>query len=644
MKKVHHIFLLLFLSFAFAQTEDLGDFVVSFEDSSSDYHHEIARMYQDNGFFDATASSLNDVIALPRNIGIVSAQCDTINAFWSPDNNAIIVCYELTEYLYEIFRAETKSQQELDNAVLGAVEFIFYHELGHALIDIFGIPFTGREEDAVDQFSTYVLLGSDLGVDSALSGASFFFISGNADPQTQSVEDMAFWDEHSLDQQRFYNIVCMIYGSDPETYSNLIRQESKGFLLTSATGYLPKERADRCQDEYTDISRSWETLLNAYVAFKDLSEPQVDATPEPAVAYAESFSGTLQEGDSLYDTNEFYDQYDIDLLAGQEVVLELTSYDFDTYLLVRTADGAVFWKDDFTENSGNGSVAKLDLPVPTSGTWTVEVSSYGAGDTGSYILGINTQDDVYQSIVDDVIKTEDTAFTETGEFYHVYDYDFSKGEHIVIMLTSTEFDTFLYAMTPTGEYFVNDDHENQIAVSRIEFDAPEDGTYEVYVTTHDVGEVGSYEMVMGRTAAPEPVVETEASTTEPNTTEANTTEASTTETNYDIKDMTTSKARSTNLGVLEAGDETLDTGEYVDFYSIDLEQGQTVKFTLISADFNTYLAVMDPVGTFFENDELAEDSSKSQISFNAADAGTWLVFVTTDSVGQGGNYMLSIKK
>ncbi|MCA9838371.1 MAG: hypothetical protein KC422_15755 [Trueperaceae bacterium] len=635
MYRIYHLLLVLIFGYALAQ-DDLGDFLVSFEDSSSEVHLEIARMYQDNGFFEATASSLNEVIALPRDIGIVSGQCDTVNAFWSPDYDAIIMCYELTEYLYETFRAETKSQQELDNAVLGAVEFIFYHELGHALIDLFGIPFTGREEDAVDQFSTYVLLGSDLGVESALSGASFFFISGNTGPEVQNMEDLAFWDEHSLDQQRFYNIVCMIYGSDPETYANLIRQESKGFLLTSATGYLPKERAERCPDEYYDISRSWETLLNTYVAFNELSEPEVTSTPQPAKTYAESFTGTLEQGDKVYDTEEFFDEYTVDLVAGQEVSLELTSYDFGTYILVRTADGAVFWKTDSGELTDSGSSSTIILPVPTTGTWTIEVSSYNVGETGAYLLGINTQDDVYQTIANDVIVETDTAFTETGEYYHVYEYDFTEGEHVVFALTSQEFDTFLYAMTPSGEYFVNDDYENQTYASRIEFDVPETGLYEIYVTTHDVGEVGNYEMVLGRT---EPAVVPQA---EPEQTGQ--TEASTGDPSYDVTDMTTSKARSTNLGILEAGDETLDTGEFVDFYSIDLEQGQPVKFTLISADFSTYLAVMDPAGTFFENDELAEDINKSQITFNAADGGTWLVFVTTDSPGQSGNYMLTIKK
>lgn len=630
MKILQLILMTVFLGFSWAQTGGSGRFVVAYEDSSSEFHLELAAMFQTNGFFEATAAGLNEVIALPLDIGIVAGQCDTVNAFWTSDFNAIVMCYELIEYLYEIFRPETKSQQELDNAVLGAIEFIFYHELGHALIHIFDIPFTGKEEDAVDQFSTIVLLGTDAGVESALSGASFFFISGQADSEGLTAKDLAFWGEHSLDQQRFYNIVCLIYGSDPETYTNLIRQESKGFLLTKATGYLPKERADRCPSEYKAISKSWDTLLNAYVAFKDSSQEVAvspEPTPTPATIYNHSFSGSLQVGDKVYKTEELFDEFVVSLSAGQEAIFELNALDFEPYLLVRTPDGAVYWNDYYPVDVGYG--ARLVLPISVSGDWIVEASSYAVGETGPYHLGISTTDNVYQSLVSDTITTETTAFTETGEFYHIYDYEFTKGERVVIALTSTEFDTFLYAKTPSGEYFVNDDYENQSSLSRIDFVAPEDGNYEVYVTTHDVGEVGYYEMVIGRQEAV--VAEPQAS-------------ASTEGTSFNITDMTSSKARSTNLGVLEAGDELLDSGEYVDFYSMDLSEGQEVKFTLVSADFNTYMAVMSPSGEFFEEDELPADDSRFQFALNVTEAGIWYIFVTTQNPGESGNYLLSVKK
>jgi hypothetical protein len=37
----------------------------------------------------------------------------------------------------------------------------------------------------------------------------------------ESENQSAYWDSHSLEIQRFYNIVCLIYGSDPERFRDM---------------------------------------------------------------------------------------------------------------------------------------------------------------------------------------------------------------------------------------------------------------------------------------------------------------------------------------------------------------------------------------------------------------------------------------
>ncbi len=628
---------------SFAQDiQDEGDFIISYESSNYDLYIQYANDLKNLGFFESKISDLNDSIALPYHVGVVFAPCDVINAFWNPNDVTITMCYELKEFLYDMFRAQTKSQQELEFAVLGAMEFIFYHELGHALVDIFDIPFTGREEDAVDQFSTVFLISQDLGVESALSGASFFYLTGS------STDDLVFWGEHSLDQQRFYDIVCLVYGSDPETYSHLILQEQKGFLLSSSQGYLPKERADRCPSEYFDISRSWSTLLNTYVALKEPAtspEPQANLQLELSAAYAaNSLEGILEANDDKYSSNEYYDTYTLDLKEGQEVRFELVSHDFNTWLIVKDPNGNSFYNDDYTNDSGFAS--RLTVPVVNAGEWTIEVTSYEAEEVGTYLIGYYTVDNTYNSLVEGTISESSDIFSETGEYFKVYDYRFEEGKEVVIALSSLDFDPYLFVVTPSGENFVNDDFENQKSLSRLEFVAPETGDYKVYVTTHNVAEVGSYQMVMGFSSPATPI---EASPTPSETpvetpTQEASEEASTAEPQIDITDMTTTKARSTNLGSLEDSDDRLDSGEYIDYYSIDISAGQEASFTLVSADFETYLAVMNPEGDIFEEDELADDPNRSKLTFTATTEGTWVVFVTTMEANETGNYLLSIKK
>jgi hypothetical protein len=61
---------------------------------------------------------------------------------------------------------------------------------------------------------------------------------------------------HSLDQQRFFNTNCLIYGHRPEQYEYLIRG-----------GALPADRAFECEEDYARINRSWQTLLAPHLAY-----------------------------------------------------------------------------------------------------------------------------------------------------------------------------------------------------------------------------------------------------------------------------------------------------------------------------------------------------------------------------------------
>jgi len=163
------------------------------------------------------------------------------------------MCYELLEHFYEIFKPDSKSEEELDDAVFGAVAFVFYHELGHALIHILDLPVTGKEEDAVDQLSTLILAdGSDAGAKSVLDGARWFMLEEAQNDTT--IDKLPFSDEHSLNQQRFYNILCWVYGQDEKKYAFLVKD-----------GILPKDRAARCEGEFAQLSRSWSKLLGPYL-------------------------------------------------------------------------------------------------------------------------------------------------------------------------------------------------------------------------------------------------------------------------------------------------------------------------------------------------------------------------------------------
>jgi len=196
-------------------------------------------------------ANLNEKIALPWAIVVSFEDCDTPDAFYAAETRRLTVCYQLIDEYYDLFGRKIKDKAKLDDAVRGAVASTFFHELGHGLVDAWKVPITGKEEDAVDQLSTLVLIKhTKNGEQMALAGAISFKLYADLEKGEQKV----YWDEHSLDEQRFYDTICLIYGSNPEKYAYLVKENT-----------LPEERAELCRDDYPKIANSWHQLLSSYV-------------------------------------------------------------------------------------------------------------------------------------------------------------------------------------------------------------------------------------------------------------------------------------------------------------------------------------------------------------------------------------------
>lgn len=229
---------------------DSGIVSVHYAESANADHEALRKDLVAWGAFDEAAAEIDAVFLVPRDLAISFSDCGEPNAFYDPAQTAIFMCYELVGKLADDYRRYASSDEVLATSVWQATFFVFYHELGHALIDMLDLPVTGREEDAVDQLATLVLLeGGEAGRDAALRGAEWFQFNGNKARGRQK-----FWDEHSLDEQRYFNIVCWVYGSDTTAHAALLGREWG----------LPADRAARCPAEYDRMNRAWENVLAQY--------------------------------------------------------------------------------------------------------------------------------------------------------------------------------------------------------------------------------------------------------------------------------------------------------------------------------------------------------------------------------------------
>jgi hypothetical protein len=323
----------------------------------------------------------------------------------------------------------------------------------------------------------------------------------------------------------------------------------------------------------------------------------------------------LEAGDETLSSGEYRDDFTFDGQAGQQAIIDLRSTDFDPYLIVSTPSGEQFDNDDY-----EGDIARslLALDLSESGTYEVIVTSYAEGETGAYTLQMDVGD---AAAVERARRETGTLAAGdevlgSGEFLDTYEFEARPGQRVTIDLRSDDFDTYLILADPVGGREENDDG-SESTDSTLAMDITEAGTYRVGVTSYEAGETGSYEL------------DIELSDLVGGPSQNN-------------RDVAALEAGGPARGVLESGDQQLETGEYQDTYVFDGTVGQSVTIDLTSNDFDTYVALMTPSGDVIENDDYEGSTSRSLLELELAETGRYRVVATSYAVDEVGDYLLSL--
>jgi len=156
----------------------------------------------------------------------------------------------------------TDDAAEIDPAtifVLGNLEYVLLHELAHVLIGDLDIPIIGPEENAADYIATATLIRADqFDLVRAERAREFLLATANGlatswEFTIGSGQEIQYWDSHSLTIQRFYQMICLMYGSNQDVFA----------ALPSRVG-MPEQRAARCPAEFMRADRSLQWLLENY--------------------------------------------------------------------------------------------------------------------------------------------------------------------------------------------------------------------------------------------------------------------------------------------------------------------------------------------------------------------------------------------
>jgi hypothetical protein len=240
-----------------SQTQESGQIYLEFISPKDDSLKNMAIWFEHNKHIQNIIKKLNHDFIFPVNIKIIFSEGE--GPFYDVKNNTITISYNFIDYLSNLFMKDypDATKEEMMQFAEASTIFFLYHELGHALIDVYNIPIVSNEETAADNLAVILALEyTDDGYNIVMDTA---FLFDMIDRTIKKYQEDDFWDEHSLDAQRFYNILCLTYGKDPKKVKNELNDLDNKLLIK-----FIDTRGSACIIEYKNQKQSWIKLLDIH--------------------------------------------------------------------------------------------------------------------------------------------------------------------------------------------------------------------------------------------------------------------------------------------------------------------------------------------------------------------------------------------
>jgi hypothetical protein len=389
---------------------------------------------------------------------------------------------------------------------------------------------------------------------------------------------------------------------------------------------------------------------------KTAAAPSGDAQPlvlgctntTATITIGTPINGALASGDCLNPIDgSFYDAYSFTGTAGQEIVINMTSTAFDTYLyLLAPGETSITSATVQDDDGGTGGIGGqntnsriLNFTIPTTGTYTILANSFDVGAVGAYTLTLSagsvcsSTPTVITPVTGGVVSKTGTLQSpdctlDDGSFYDIYTFNGTAGQQVAMQL-SANFDTFLFLVGPDGDELARDDNGTGTSNARIpaivaNFGAspsarlPQTGTYRIIANSAAAGATGSYTLVLGVDSASCP--------------------------------STSISTGQTVTGALASGDCRLPAdSSFIDVYTFTGTAGQTVGVTMTSTDFDAYLFILDKDGKELDEDDNGGGGSNAHLPSGKRTFtgvlpanGTYTIYANSALTGKVGAYTLAL--
>lgn len=184
------------------------------------------------------------------------------------------------------------------------------------------------------------------------------------------------------------------------------------------------------------------------------------------------------------------DLYHLRGSAGEQIVIDLISADFDAFLEVTDEQGRTRFDDD----GGRGFDSRLSYRFEDAGSLIISASSVLGESIGNYELRVSPFDKTMTARYEGQLRPGGRRAYD-GKLFEVYEYNGQAGQSVTISLESDDFDAVLYLSHADGRNITMDDDSGGDGNSLLDVVLPSTETYRIYVTSFFEGE-GAYRLTV----------------------------------------------------------------------------------------------------------------------------------------------------
>jgi hypothetical protein len=270
---------------------------------------------------------------------------------------------------------------------------------------------------------------------------------------------------------------------------------------------------------YTIEATSFGVFAIGEVGNYDLNIALNGSSPPPvctAIAIGQTITGSLAATDpqSPYRPGRHANCFTLTAAGGDSAIISMNSPAIDAFLYLISPANEVLTSDD---DSGGGTNARIpslgSFVFPAAGIYTIEATSYAAGETGGYTLAVAPGVNVagcttisYGKIINGSLKTTDPhSLFDATVYADCYAFAGNAGDQIVISLTSNAFDAYLRVIDASTTIIAfNDDASSGVLPnptdSQITFTLPATSVYRIEATSRTAAATGAYTLSLTRTS------------------------------------------------------------------------------------------------------------------------------------------------